>query len=194
MADFSLSVGADTVVGAAADDTVYGTAATLNAGDRLTGGAGADALVLVGSGSFRVDQLATFAGFESIKLSNATSSTATLTLGSQPIEFDASGSSQILVNSLSSWNGSNIINGDASHTWSTTYLNFWNDQPLPITYDLTSNTFSHASMPDVGVCCCAGACALTDCAVMLAGWRHSSWQRRCRREAANTRLDRNATN
>ena len=42
MANFTLTVGADTVVGGAADDTVNGTAATLNAGDSLTGGAGTD--------------------------------------------------------------------------------------------------------------------------------------------------------
>ena len=40
-----------------------GTAATLNSGDSLTGGAGTDALALYGSGTFRVDQLATFTGF-----------------------------------------------------------------------------------------------------------------------------------
>ena len=64
MANFTLTAGADTVVGSAADDTVYATAATLNAGDSLTGGAGTDVLALVGSGTFRVDQLATFTGFE----------------------------------------------------------------------------------------------------------------------------------
>jgi hypothetical protein len=40
MANFTLTAGADTVAGGAADDTVYATAATLNAGDSLTGGAG----------------------------------------------------------------------------------------------------------------------------------------------------------
>ena len=54
--------------------TVYATAATLNAGDSLTGGAGTDVLALVGSGTFRVDQLATFTGFERIRLDNATNS------------------------------------------------------------------------------------------------------------------------
>ncbi|MGK4277410.1 hypothetical protein, partial [Escherichia coli] len=72
MANFTLTVSADTVAGGAADDTAYGTAATLNAGDKLTGGAGTDVLTLVGSGSFRVDQLATFTGFERIRLDNAT--------------------------------------------------------------------------------------------------------------------------
>jgi hypothetical protein len=58
------------VVGGAADDTVYATAATLNAGDSLTGG-GWDVLALVGSGSSRIDQLASyFSGFERIRLDN----------------------------------------------------------------------------------------------------------------------------
>ena len=114
MANFTLTAGADTVVGGAADDTVYATAATLNAGDSLTGGAGTDVLALVGSGSFRLDQLATFTGFERIRLDNATNNSANLTLGSQPIEVDATGYLSIQVNSPSNWNGSNIINGDAS--------------------------------------------------------------------------------
>ena len=103
---------------------MYATAATLNAGDSLTGGAGTDVLALVGSGTFRVDQLATFTGFERIRLDNATNYSASLTLGSQPIEVDATGYLSIQVNSPSNWNGSNIINGDASHTWSSTDLKF----------------------------------------------------------------------
>ena len=126
MANFTLTAGADTMVGGAADDTVYATAATLNAGDSLTGGAGTDVLALVGSGSFRIDQLASFTGFERIRLDNATNSSASLTLGSQPIEVDATGYLNIHVNSPSNWNGSNIINGDASHTWTTTSLSFHN--------------------------------------------------------------------
>ena len=69
-------------------------------------------------------------------------------LGSQPIEVDATGSSSILVNSPSNWNGSNIINGDASFTYASTGLQFYNFQnpPLPVTYDLTSNTLSHVTI------------------------------------------------
>ena len=39
LADFALTTGADTVTGTAINDTVYATAATLNAGESLTGGA-----------------------------------------------------------------------------------------------------------------------------------------------------------
>src|SRR5262245_1221831 len=87
MANFTLTVGADTVVGGATDDTVNGTAATLNAGDSLTGGAGTDTLALYGSGEFRVDQLATFTGFESITLNagNDAHPDAHLYLGSQSV-------------------------------------------------------------------------------------------------------------
>ncbi|MBR1301741.1 hypothetical protein [Bradyrhizobium sp. AUGA SZCCT0042] len=135
------------------DDTVYATSATLNAGDSLTGGAGRDVLALVDSGSFDLGQLATFTGFERIRLDNATNSSASLTLGSQPIEVDATGYLQIFVNSPSNWNGSNIINGDASRTWSTASLSFNSPlvlveglyHQLPIIYDLTSNTFSHVA-------------------------------------------------
>src|SRR6187401_341211 len=117
MTNFTLTPGSDTVVCGGADDILSATAATLNAGDSLTGGAGTDILALVGSGNFRIDQLATFTGFERIRLNNATNSGASLTLGNQPIEVDATGGLSISVNSPSNWNGSNIINGDASHTW-----------------------------------------------------------------------------
>ena len=59
-------------MGGPEDDTVNGTAATLNAGDRLTGGAGNDVLALYGSGTFHVDQLAIFTGFSIITLNNFT--------------------------------------------------------------------------------------------------------------------------
>src|SRR4051812_42406007 len=143
MANFTLSAGTDTVVAGAADDSASATAATLNAGDSLTGGAGTDVLTLIGSGTFGVDQLATFTGFERIGLNNATTSYAFLSLGSQPIEVDATGSVSIGVNSLSNWNDSNIIRGDASGTTSLNFYGNFNSQPTPTTYDLTSNTLSH---------------------------------------------------
>jgi hypothetical protein len=153
MANFSLTVGADTVAGSAADDTVYATGATLNAGDSLTGGAGTDVLALVGSASFRVDQLATFTGFENIRLDNTANAFSYLFLGNQPIEVDTTGYLQIQVNSPSNWNGSNIIHGDASLTSNRTWLSFENLQgvypPLPVTYDLTSNTFSRVNISNV---------------------------------------------
>jgi hypothetical protein len=70
--------------------------------------------VLIGSGSFRVDQLAAFTAFEKIRLDNATNTFTNLTLGSQPIEVDATGYLQINVGSPSNWNSSDIIDGDPS--------------------------------------------------------------------------------
>ena len=144
MATFGLTTGNDTFVAPPSGSTVYGTTTTLSAGDSLTGGTGTDVLALVGSGTFRVDQLTSFAGFESIRLNNATPySSANLTLGSQPIEVDATGYLQVQVNSPANWNGSNIINGDPL-TW--TSVLFYNQQgvypPPPVTYDLTSNAGS----------------------------------------------------
>jgi len=154
MANFTLTIGADTVIGGAADDTVYATAATLNTGDSLTGGAGTDVLALVGSGTFHTDQLASFIGFERIRLDNTTNNFSYLFLGSQPIEVDTTGYLEIEVNSPSNWNGSNIIHGDASGTSNRTWLSFGNSQgvypPLPVTYDLTSNTFSRVNISNVG--------------------------------------------
>src|SRR4051794_17527342 len=65
-----LTTGSDVVNGTDGDDTVNGTLSTLNAGDRLVGGAGIDTLVLItgaNGGTFRIDQLATFTGFEVIR-------------------------------------------------------------------------------------------------------------------------------
>src|SRR5438105_13391149 len=99
MASFTLTTNGDTFAGGPADDTVNGTAATLNASDSLTGDGGFDTLALTGSGAFRVDQLTTFTGFERITLDNGTFSTATLTPDSQAIEIDTTGTVAIQINS-----------------------------------------------------------------------------------------------
>ena len=54
-----------------------GTGATLNSGDILIGGTGIDTLVLTGSGSFDLNSLTTFTGFEALTL-NGTGETITL--------------------------------------------------------------------------------------------------------------------
>jgi hypothetical protein len=143
---FTLTTGVDTFVGGPGANTVYGTAATLNAGDSLTGGPGTNVLQLIGSGSFDVSQLASFTGVWSVKLDNPTNSFASLVLSGQPLEVDATGYLSIQVTSPSNWNGSDVVNGDTSYTYPTTNLSFNNWYPQqPLTYDLTSNTFSHVS-------------------------------------------------
>jgi hypothetical protein len=149
-----LTTGNDTVATASWGATVYATAATLNPGDSLTGGAGIDVLELSGSGFFNLDQLASFTGFERIKVDSGTTigSSAYLTLGIQPVEVDSTGYLEIDINSPSNWNGSNIINGDSSPPSSSkipwTVLSFSNPgaPSAPVNYDLTSNMFSHASV------------------------------------------------
>jgi hypothetical protein len=143
LATYTLTTGPDIFVGGPGDNTFYATAATLNAGDSLTGGPGTDTLVLVGLGTYRIDQLASFTGFENIKVENNSGNDASLTLGNQPIEVDASGYLQIYVWSVSNWNGSDVINGDPSYTYASTTLQFSNSN---VTYDLTANTFSHVNI------------------------------------------------
>jgi hypothetical protein len=159
---FTLTTDRDTFVGGPAGNTVYATAITLNGGnslwpgDSLTGGAGTDVLALVGSGDFSLGGLASFTGFESIKLYGGTNLVSRLYLGSQSIKVDATGDWSIEVSSPSNWNGNNIINGDASHTWNTTSINFNNvmvmdpeyhyNYVVPATYDLTLNTLSHVNI------------------------------------------------
>ena len=48
MAIFTLTTGPDTFVDGAGANTVYGTAATLNAGDSLTGGSGNNVQCMAG--------------------------------------------------------------------------------------------------------------------------------------------------
>jgi hypothetical protein len=157
MANFTLTGGADTVSGTTNNDTVNGTQGTLNFGDRLTGGAGTDTLALYGSGTFRVDELATFTGFENITLNF--SGTAALYLGSQSVAVTSygSGSEQVILGSgavtfqggsdyynyvistsASNWNAGNSIDGGYYcdiHLRADGY-----DSAL---YDLTTNTLSH---------------------------------------------------
>ena len=56
----------------------------------------------------------------------------------------------IHVNSPSNWNGSDVINGDASVPYATRIYILTTIKgaypPLPVTYDLTSNSFSHANV------------------------------------------------
>ena len=98
MTDFTLTTADDIITGTAANDTVYGTVATLNSGDSLTGGAGTDTLALFGGGTFRVDLLATFTGFENITLSNFTSEKAALFLASQSVAVTTGGPGTMEVN------------------------------------------------------------------------------------------------
>jgi hypothetical protein len=149
LANFTLTTGADTFVGGAGDNTVYGTSATLNAGDSLTGGSGTNVLDLIGSGSFDISQLAAFTGFQRININNATSWYASLVLNDQAIEVDARGYLDIFVNSPSNWNASDIINGDTSYSYDTTYLYFGNSSGVAqqtSTYDLTSPTLSRVNI------------------------------------------------
>jgi hypothetical protein len=132
----------DTFVGGAGDSTVYGTTATLNAGDSLTGGSGTNVLDLIGSGYFDVTQLAKFIGFQRIEFNNPTNGSASLNISGQPIEVDASGNTYINVCSPSDWNSHDVITGDASHNWISTYLSFASNSPGAVTYDLTSATLS----------------------------------------------------
>src|SRR5262249_8383088 len=61
---FTLTTGSDMLAASAANAQVRGNALTFNAGDDLDGGDGFDSLVLFGGGTFDLNSLANFAGFE----------------------------------------------------------------------------------------------------------------------------------
>jgi hypothetical protein len=135
------TAGDDTIVTPDSGATVYVTSDTLTAGDRLTGGAGIDVLELVGSGTFRLDDLAAFTGFEKIVATGFT----VLTLGSQSIEVDSPAAAEIHVLTAANWNGTDSINGGTGPGTGTS-VQFFNPGAATITYDLTSNTFSHVQI------------------------------------------------
>src|SRR5260221_9888696 len=79
-------------------------------------------LELVGSGTFKLDQLSKFTGFETLKLAKAPNSSPHLPSDNQPIDVYANSNLTILINSASNWNVSNIINVDATR-FTSLYFN-----------------------------------------------------------------------
>ena len=61
-----LTTGTDSITLPPGGGQVVGAAASLNSADTLTGGTGEDVLSLYGAGTFRLDQLASFTGFEAV--------------------------------------------------------------------------------------------------------------------------------
>ena len=157
---FRLTAGDDTIAGTSGDDTFSATASTLNPGDSLDGDAGNDTLALFNGGTFRVDQLAGFTGFETITL-NASSGSAILYLGNQAVTVTDNGSTSDTVNlgngattvhlgsggglvsSLSSatWNSANVIDGSANQNKSALSLN--SSEVANANYDLTATTLTN---------------------------------------------------
>ena len=77
---FTLTTGADAPVMSSADETVFGTADTLTTDDTLDAGDGTDGLVLYGAGTFDLNALSSFSGFESVEILNLTTTLVDLTL------------------------------------------------------------------------------------------------------------------
>ena len=158
MAIFTLDTTDNAITGTSDDDTFNApTASTLNPGDSLDGGAGNDTLALAGGGTYRVDQLAAFTGFEFITL-NPSSGSAFLHLGNQALTvndngtFDAvflgSGATTVFLGSGGSvlsttsaeWNSTDVIDGSVDQSNSNLFLN--DNGATNATYDLTANTLT----------------------------------------------------
>ncbi len=78
--EFTLTTGNDAVSFGNTNDQVLGNSLTLNAGDSIVTGAGADELLLFGSGTFNLNTVAAYSGVETVRLINLTTNMATLTL------------------------------------------------------------------------------------------------------------------
>jgi hypothetical protein len=120
-----LTTGNDVVNSSLPNLVVNASAATLNDGDQLSAG-GSGTLALYGSGTFHVDQLATFSGFSNIALNNYTNGYATLYLGSQPVTVTGLGSGNetlYLGNGQTTYNGGSgydqIISLSAETNWNS---------------------------------------------------------------------------
>jgi hypothetical protein len=130
---------------------------------RLTGGAGLDTLALYGGGTYRVDQLASFTGFENISLNNFDATYAFLYLGSQSIALTGDGigpkyvylgsgevratfiqeGNGVRVESTSplNWNAGNWIVGGGN--FNLIYVDLNRGHSDGAIYDLTTNTLSN---------------------------------------------------
>src|SRR5204863_7036311 len=83
-----------------------------------------------------------FTGFENIQVENVSNTFASLTLGSQPIEVDATGYLQVFVYSFFNYTASAVIYTLSLHD---ALPIFYNNGNSPVSYDLTANTFSHVN-------------------------------------------------
>ena len=67
-APYQLTIGDDILPASASDTEVVATSLTLNSGDQLDGGDGHDVLALFGGGTFHLDEVSQFDGFEEVQL------------------------------------------------------------------------------------------------------------------------------
>jgi Ca2+-binding RTX toxin-like protein len=108
---FSLTIGADIIVGSAGNDTIIAVAGALSAGDAIDGGAGKNLLLLSGAGSFDLSQPATLLHIDGVQGSNDNQS-VTLA-GSADLIFRA-GNGANVITSLAG--NDKIMTGDGNTT------------------------------------------------------------------------------
>ncbi len=113
--EITLTTALDTVVASASNVQVLGNANTLNGVDVLDGGAGFDSLVLYGTGTYDLNSVATYDGFEEVVMVNLTNTDVTLTLkdgSSTDVTLVTVGETFTNVNSTTSVG--TLIGGDGS--------------------------------------------------------------------------------
>jgi Ca2+-binding RTX toxin-like protein len=112
----TLGSGADTVTMGSGNDVIKATAANLNVGDNLNGGAGINTFALSGGGTVNLAAVAQFANLQAITL-DATGTT--LTLGNAAETVTAAGGNNVLtlgsgVDSISLGNGNDVVKATAA--------------------------------------------------------------------------------
>lgn len=110
----ALTSAADSV-GASSNDLITATAATLNAGDSLVGGAGMDVISLSGAGTFDFSSLAAFSSFERIQGDSTVGQTLILKDGVNVQVSLGSGANTLIAGSgsvsVDSHGGADVITG-----------------------------------------------------------------------------------
>jgi VCBS repeat-containing protein len=103
--EFTLTTANDTFAAGATNDQVLANSLTMNPGDQIDSGGGADELLLFGSGAFNLSTLASYSGIETVRLINLTASAAVLTLRNgiqNDVKVTGTGPTTVNLNNLAS--------------------------------------------------------------------------------------------
>jgi Ca2+-binding RTX toxin-like protein len=115
---FSLTSGADTILGTAGNDTIIAVAGSLSAGDSIDGGGGKNLLLLSGAGNFDLSQPATLAHINAVQGSNDNQS-VTLA-GGAGLSFRGGSGADVITSltgndSIATGNGNTTVHGGSGN-------------------------------------------------------------------------------
>ena len=113
--EFTLTTANDNFTAGDTNDQVLANSLSLNPGDQINSGGGADELLLFGNGAFNLSTLASYSGIETVRLINLTASAAVLSLRNgiqNDVKVTGTGATTITLNNLAS----TVTGGDGADT------------------------------------------------------------------------------